>query len=84
MDLAPDVAKCANPACDADFLKLGQGSLTVFTVAEPGPVGLPQHTHQKVVWLCARCSEHKYVHYDRERNRIRVLEAPHRRRQRAA
>lgn len=79
MEDTPGIGKCANPHCEASFLRLGEGLLTVFSVEDPGTLGLPSDTRQKVVWLCDRCAQHKYVHYDREHNRIRVLEAPPRR-----
>ena len=76
MEQLPNLSKCANPGCEASFLRMGEGSLTVFSVEEPGALGLPPDIHQKVVWLCARCAQHKYIQYDREHNRLRVLEMP--------
>jgi hypothetical protein len=79
MELKPEVRKCANPECNAAFRKLGEGTLTVLSVEEPGQVGLPPNIKQKAVWLCGKCAEHMYVHYDRQHHRIRIMDTRHRR-----
>ena len=84
MESNPDLSKCANPGCEATFLRLSEGTLTVLSVEEPAGLGLPPHIRQKVVWLCDRCARHKYIRYDRERHHIAVLEIPPPPRPRAA
>ena len=57
--LKPNVAKCLNSSCQAEFKRMGDGKLFV------EPVRNAQRDHaRRVVWLCSRCSRDHLLHYD--------------------
>jgi hypothetical protein len=70
------VGNCANPECTEQFRRLGEGTMSVFVIAEPELWGLPPDTRQKVVWLCSRCSSSLYVRADYRHHGIRLLHKP--------
>jgi hypothetical protein len=55
-----NVSKCANPQCDQEFKKLGEGKLFVRR-AEKGD----KESTQKALWLCNTCAEQFDLRYDR-------------------
>jgi hypothetical protein len=55
-----NVSKCANPQCEHEFKKLGDGKLFVRR-AEKGD----KDSKQKALWLCADCSLRFDLRYDR-------------------
>ncbi len=60
----PNVRRCANPNCRAEFKRFGQGRLAVFPVDDPAAWGLPNDTRLKAVWLCDRCAPDLYIRVD--------------------
>jgi hypothetical protein len=69
-----NVGTCANPACNAEFRRFGEGSLAVFHVdGDSQAWGLPAHARQKVVWLCDKCCDQFYVRLDRRRHAVHVV-----------
>jgi len=73
MPETPEVSTCANPNCNAPFLRLGEGRLLVFSIDDPSAWGLPENAKQKAVWLCAQCSASMYVHLDRRHRVVRII-----------
>lgn len=69
-----NVSKCANPECDREFKKLGEGKLFVRR-AEMGD----KESKQKTLWLCATCAVHFDLRYDRRQQEFHLV-----RRRRAA
>jgi hypothetical protein len=58
------VSHCANPKCDAEFKRLGQGKLFI----QPSdPADTTNGLRQKVIWLCSRCARHFEVRFDQSR-----------------
>jgi hypothetical protein len=76
MDARSDVSKCANPDCKSKFVRLGQGELFVFSVADPRAWGLPSHIKQKVFWLCDGCCTKYNVRIDRRHHLAQVVHKP--------
>jgi hypothetical protein len=73
MTVLSSVDKCANPKCEAKFKRLGEGKLSVFRVGAPELWGFPFDTKQKVVWLCANCSQSLYVRADYHHKVIKII-----------
>lgn len=73
---APDINTCANPDCEAVFLRLGEGCLSVLPVQDSAEWGLPEHVKQKVVWICDRCSSRYYVRLDRKHHVVQLVNRP--------
>lgn len=69
---APDVSTCANHACGAAFARLGEGELFAFAVRDPERLGLPKNLKQKVLWLCAKCSDAYTVDFDEEAGEVHL------------
>jgi hypothetical protein len=70
-----NVGTCANPACNAEFMRLGEGAISVFHVnGDSEAWGLPAQARQKVVWLCDKCCERFYVRLDRRRHTVHVVQ----------
>lgn len=69
----PQIGKCANPGCQVEFKRLGTGKIYTLPVSQPQAWGLPAHSKQKVVWLCAKCALTKEVEFDREHFQIQVV-----------
>jgi hypothetical protein len=66
------VSTCANPSCNAEFKRLGDGKLFV-RPAKDSETGLTQ----KVLWLCARCSREFDLKYDRRKQTFQLVRASH-------
>jgi len=66
------VSTCANPSCNAEFKRLGDGKLFVRPAndGEQGPA-------QKVLWLCARCSQDYDLKYDRRKQAFQLVRGTH-------
>jgi hypothetical protein len=69
--------KCANPACDAEFKRLGTGKLYTLSVSRPQAWGLPSTVKQKVVWLCARCALTTEVQFDKQHCQVLLVKREH-------
>lgn len=82
MPVIPNVAKCANPACTAEFRRLGEGRLLSVFIENPRAWDLPEHSKQKVVWLCEKCSASLNVEIDHHRHSVQLLDARRTRRRR--
>jgi hypothetical protein len=67
------LGKCANPECRCEFKRMGTGRIYTLHVSDPQRWGLPAHTKQKVVWLCAKCDHHKKVQFDHEHAQVLVI-----------
>jgi len=72
--LNENVSKCANPQCEREFKKLGEGKLFVRR-AEKGD----KESKQKALWLCATCAIQFDLRYDRREQEFHLV-----RRRRAA
>ncbi len=68
-----ELGKCANPSCHAEFKRLGSGEIYTLPVSRPQDWGLPPHSRQKVVWLCAKCAISKRVEFDQEHCQVLVV-----------
>lgn len=55
-----NVSRCANPQCDHEFKRLGEGKLFVRSSGESNN-GLTQ----KALWLCPECAQQFDLRYDR-------------------
>lgn len=55
-----NVSRCANPQCEREFKKLGEGKLFV----RRGEKGDKEST-QKALWLCEECAAQFDLRYDR-------------------
>ena len=80
---APELGKCANPECNAEFKRLGTGRIYTLPVRDPVAWGLPRHTRQKVVWLCAQCAAANQVEFDKQHCQVLVVGRRHSQRQSA-
>lgn len=72
----PQIGKCANPDCRAEFKRLGTGKIYTLPVTKPQAWGLPPSVKQKVVWLCAKCASGQEVEFDEQRFQVRVVRRP--------
>ncbi|HTV66486.1 MAG TPA: hypothetical protein VMD98_12830 [Bryocella sp.] len=70
---AGTVDKCANPACHAEFKRLGTGKLYTLPVSRPQAWGLPPTVKQKVVWLCSRCALTTEVEFDTQHCQVLLV-----------
>jgi hypothetical protein len=80
---APELGKCANPECNAEFKRLGTGRIYTLPVNQPQAWGLPAHIKQKVVWLCSKCASTKRVEFDRQGCRVLIVSRQYSHRQSA-
>jgi hypothetical protein len=69
----PDIGSCANPNCNSEFKRLGEGRLFAFLVDDPAAWGLPEHAKQKAVWLCDECASRMHVRLDRRHHTIQIV-----------
>jgi hypothetical protein len=69
----PQIGKCANPDCRAEFKRLGTGKIYSLPVTQPQAWGLPSNIKQKVVWLCANCASSNNVEFDEQRFQVHVV-----------
>jgi len=67
------VSTCANPSCDAKFKRLGDGKLFV----RPAHKDADSVVSQKVLWLCAKCSQEFEMKYDRRKHSFQLVRAHH-------
>lgn len=72
----PNVKRCANPHCRAEFKRFGEGRLSVFRVSNPAEWGLPDDTRLKAVWLCRVCAANLYIQVDFSRHVIQAVRRP--------
>jgi hypothetical protein len=63
-----NLASCANPACENQFKRLGEGKLYV-RPAEPNDMGVTQ----KALWLCPECAEQFDLRYDRRQQEYSLV-----------
>jgi len=63
-----NISQCANPQCEQEFKKLGEGKLYVRR-AERGDKGLAQ----KALWLCPVCAEQFDLHYDKRKQEYSLV-----------
>jgi hypothetical protein len=64
------VKRCANPECENEFKRLGNGKLYTLAVTRPQAWGLPADVKQKVVWLCSECAATRDVEFDKQHHRV--------------
>lgn len=76
MNARADVSTCANPECQSKFVRLGDGELFVFPVADPKAWGLPPQAKQKVLWLCDGCCSQYNVRLDRRHHMAQIVQKP--------
>jgi len=67
------LGKCANPECEAEFKRLGDGKLYTLSVSHSQAWGLPPHVKQKVVWLCSRCALTREVEFDKQHCQVLLV-----------
>ncbi|HEX8927094.1 MAG TPA: hypothetical protein VF786_14945 [Terriglobales bacterium] len=63
------VSTCANPSCGAEFKRLGDGKLFVRPARKEDNGGLTQ----KVLWLCAKCTQDFDLKYDRRKQIFQLV-----------
>jgi hypothetical protein len=63
-----NVSRCANPQCEQEFKKLGEGKLYVRR-AERGDKDLTQ----KALWLCPVCAELFDLRYDKRKQEYSLV-----------
>ena len=62
------VSKCANPECQNEFKKLGEGKLFVRR-----PEAGARDAQQLARWLCTSCAEHFDLRYDRRKQEFNLI-----------
>lgn len=67
----PKVSHCANPKCDAEFKRLGEGKLFVRAI---NPKANANRSGQKAIWLCDTCAQNFEVKFDRTHQAYKVVE----------
>jgi hypothetical protein len=70
----PAVAHCANPKCDAEFKRMGQGTLFV---CPSDPKVTVNHLRQKAIWLCDACVDEFEVQFEPNRHNLSEVDRPH-------
>lgn len=63
-----NVSRCANPQCNKEFKRLGEGKLFVRPAANSAK-GLKQ----RALWLCASCAEQFDLRYDRRKQEFHLV-----------
>jgi hypothetical protein len=63
-----NVSKCANPQCEQEFKKLGEGKLFV----RRGEKG-DKDSKQKALWLCEECAVQFDLRYDRHQREYHLV-----------
>jgi hypothetical protein len=63
-----NISECANPQCNEEFKRLGEGKLYV----RPADKSI-QGTSQTAVWLCPNCSEQFDLRYDRRQQEYNLV-----------
>jgi hypothetical protein len=63
-----NVSTCANPQCEQEFKRLGEGKLFVRR-AEKSDKG----STQKALWLCPGCAEQFDLRYDRQKQEYNLV-----------
>ena len=63
-----NLSTCANPECEHEFKKLGEGRLYVRR-----PEKGDKESTQKTLWLCATCVEHFDLRYDRRKREFHLV-----------
>ncbi len=70
---APELGKCVNPECTAEFKRLGTGKIYTLPVSHPQDWGLPPNVKQKVVWLCSKCATTSQVEFDEPHGQVLIV-----------
>ena len=66
----PKVSHCANPDCDAEFKRMGEGKLSV---RPANPKTTANRSQQKAVWLCASCAKRFEVQFDHSHQHFKLV-----------
>ena len=74
MTMSPRVAHCANPKCDAEFKRMGQGTLFV---CPSDPKVTVNHLRKKAIWLCDACVDEFAVQFEPSRHNLGEVDRPH-------
>ena len=64
------VSNCANPKCEAEFKRLGEGKLFI---QPDNPSANANHLRQKAIWLCDACARVFEVQFDRSRKDYKLV-----------
>jgi len=67
------VSHCANPKCNAEFKRMGQGTLFV---CPSDPEVTVNHLRQKVIWLCDACAREFQKQFEATRRAHSELDRP--------
>jgi len=70
----PKVSHCANPKCDAEFKRLGEGTLFI---CPSDPEITVNHLRQKVIWLCDACVHDFEEQFEPVRHTFGEVGRPH-------
>lgn len=66
----PTVSKCANPECNTEFRRLGEGRLFVRPIKNTEGAN---RLKQKAAWLCDECSERYDLRFDWRHEKFNVV-----------
>ena len=71
--MLPTVSHCANPKCDAEFKKMGEGTLVV---CPSDPEVTVNHLRQKAIWLCDACAHEFELEFEPNRHNLDEVDKP--------
>ena len=71
--MLPTVSHCANPKCDAEFKKMGEGTLVV---CPSDPEVTVNHLRQKAIWLCDTCAQEFELQFEPNRHNLDEVDRP--------
>jgi hypothetical protein len=74
MTLHPKVSHCANPKCNAEFKRMGQGRLVI---CPSDPEVTVNHLRQKVIWLCDACAREFEAQFEPNQHKLDEVDRPH-------
>jgi hypothetical protein len=74
MTVLPRVSHCANPECNAEFTRLGQGTLFI---CPSDPEVTVNRRRQTVIWLCDACAPEFGVQLEAIRHNLGEVDRPH-------
>ena len=69
----PRVSHCANPECNAEFKRMGQGKLFI---CPSDPVVTVNHLRQKAIWLCDACAHEFEAKFESNRHNFDEVARP--------
>lgn len=64
------VSTCANPKCEAEFKRLGEGKLFI---QPDNPSANANRLRQKAIWLCNACAREFELKFDHSRRAYKLV-----------